>query len=172
MLKRLGLVKKWINWIKGCMESSSVSILINGSPTKEFSPSRGLRQGDPLAPFFFLIVVEGLAGLVRRVVSLNRLHRLLIEANHVVVTLFQFANDTLVVCQASHQDVMTVKTILRYFELASGLKMNFHKSKIGAVGVKRQHLLVFVDVLNCAHMSVSFKYLGLQVGGNPRKREF
>jgi len=51
------------------MESSSVSVLVNGSPTKEFVPTRGLRQGGPMAPFLFLIVAEGLAGLVRQAVK-------------------------------------------------------------------------------------------------------
>jgi len=53
-------------WIKGCLEFASVSVLVNESPTKEFRPTRGLRQGDPLAPFLFLIVAEGLTGLVRQ----------------------------------------------------------------------------------------------------------
>ncbi|XP_068474583.1 secreted RxLR effector protein 78-like [Phaseolus vulgaris] len=65
MLQRLGFHEKWILWVKGCLASSSVSVLVNGSPTEEFRPSRGLRQGDPLAPFLFLVVAEGLAGLVR-----------------------------------------------------------------------------------------------------------
>jgi len=47
------------------MESATVFVLVNGSPTEEFKPTRGLRQGDPLAPFFFIVVAEGLAGLVR-----------------------------------------------------------------------------------------------------------
>ena len=46
MLRRLGFHDKWITWVKGCMVSSTVSVLINGSPTEEFKPSRGLRQGD------------------------------------------------------------------------------------------------------------------------------
>jgi len=66
MPHRMGFHNKWISWIRGCMESATVSVLINGSPTEEFKPSRGLRQGDPLAPFLFVVVVEGLTGLVRQ----------------------------------------------------------------------------------------------------------
>jgi len=62
---RLDFDEKWISWVKGCLESAIVSILVNRSPTTEFQPQRGLRQGDPLAPFLFLIVAEGLAGAVR-----------------------------------------------------------------------------------------------------------
>jgi len=65
MLRRLGFCDLWIRWIKGCLESASVSVLVNGSPTREFFPRKGLYQGDPLAPFLFLIVVEGLAWVSR-----------------------------------------------------------------------------------------------------------
>jgi len=53
------------------MESATVSILVNGSPTEKFKPKRRLRQGDPLAPFLFIIVVEGLTGLMRKVKKAN-----------------------------------------------------------------------------------------------------
>jgi len=65
MMRRLGFNSKWILWIKYCLESATVSVLVNGCPTKQFRPKKGLQQRDPLAPFLFLIVVEGLAGLVR-----------------------------------------------------------------------------------------------------------
>jgi len=68
MLSKPSFCEKWVSWIKGCLESSSVSVLVNGSPTREFIPTRGLRQGDPITPFLFLVVVESLAGLVRNAV--------------------------------------------------------------------------------------------------------
>jgi len=67
MMGRLGFCSKWIRWIRGCLESSTISVLVNGSPTWEFKPQKGLRQRDPLAPFLFLSVTEGLAGAVREV---------------------------------------------------------------------------------------------------------
>jgi len=71
MLGRLGFSEKWISWIKACLESASMSILVNGSPTKEFIPKKGLRQGDLLASFLFLIAAEGLARVSRTVVHLS-----------------------------------------------------------------------------------------------------
>lgn len=59
MMRRMSFCHRWIRWIKGCLASASISILVNGSPMKEFTPTRGLRQGDPLAPFLFNIVAEG-----------------------------------------------------------------------------------------------------------------
>ncbi|GJU32050.1 RNA-directed DNA polymerase, eukaryota [Tanacetum coccineum] len=60
VLDSLGFGSKWRSWIKACLHSSRASILINGSPTSEFFIKRGLRQGDSLSPFLFILVMEGL----------------------------------------------------------------------------------------------------------------
>jgi hypothetical protein len=51
---------RWRKWIMACVSTARLSVLINGSPTSEFTASRRLRQGDPLSLFLFCLVVEGI----------------------------------------------------------------------------------------------------------------
>ena len=145
---------------------------MNCSPTQEFPPTRGLRQGDPLAPLLFLLVVEGLSGLVRQVDKMNLLEGIRVGRNKLNVNMLQFADDTLFFGKPSSNDIVVIKSILRCFELASDLKINFHKSKVGGVGVGEDELLRSSNILNCGLTNVQFKYLGVCVGGNPRRKQF
>lgn len=80
-------------------------------------------------------MVEGLAELVRSAFKQNKLKGVKVGEGQVEVSMLQFTNDTLVVCQATSQNVMTIKTILRCFELAVGLRVIFHKTRIEAICV-------------------------------------
>ncbi|MCI14793.1 LINE-1 reverse transcriptase like, partial [Trifolium medium] len=71
MLRRFGFCEVWIGWMKACVFGGSLSVLVNGSPTGEIDIQRGLKQGDPLAPFLFLLVAEGFGGAMRREGDLN-----------------------------------------------------------------------------------------------------
>jgi len=172
MMGRLGFNTKWIHWIKVCFKSATISVLVNGSPTKQFKPKRGLRQGDPLAPFLFLIVAEGLASLVRATVSKGHYEGVKVGLNSVGINLLQFMDDTLFFCQPTYKCIMVVKTILQCFELVSGLKVNFHKSSVGTIEVDDMDLSIFSSCLNCSIMHLPFKYLGLIIGGNYRVVSF
>ena len=167
MLGRMGFPKRWVKWIKGCVESASISVLVNGSPTNEFQMERGLRQGDPIAPFLFLIVAEGLGGLMRAAVHQNLFTGY--KIGEVVVSHIQYADDTLLIGDASLQNALTMKSILMWFELVSGLKVNFYKSKIAGVGCRDEVIQVLAEKLNCKTMRVPFVYLGVEVGANPRR---
>ena len=130
MMKRLGFCAKWILWIRECLESSTILVLVNGNPTQEFCPSKGLRQGDPLALFLFLIVAEGLTCLVRVAAKKKLLEGIKVGEKNIEVNMLQFADDTLFLSEAKTQNILVIKSILRCFELAAGLKVNFIKSKI------------------------------------------
>lgn len=77
-----------------CLESSSMSILANGSPTEEFMMYKGLNQGDHLAPFLFLVVAEGLATLMRKTMNLDFVKSVSLGKNRVHVYLLQLMDNT------------------------------------------------------------------------------
>ena len=95
-LDGMGFGKKWVTWIMECVRTASMSILVNGSPTSPFHLQRGLRQGDPLSPFLFLIVAETFIRLVSRERELGVLDGVLVGENQIPITHLQFANDTII----------------------------------------------------------------------------
>jgi hypothetical protein len=96
MLGRFGFSDKWRAWIRACVYAGSMSVLVNGSPTAEINIQRGLKQGDLLAPFLFLLVAEGLCGLMKKAVETNRFRGFKVGSNGVIVSHLQYADDTLV----------------------------------------------------------------------------
>jgi hypothetical protein len=169
MLGRFGFDERWKSWIRTCVFAGNMSILVNGSPTEEINIKRGLKQGDPLAPFLFLLVAEGLGGLMKRAVELNRFEGFLIGNQGVMVSHLQYADDTLCIGAPTLENLWTMKAILRGFEMVSGLKVNFWKSSLMGVNVSQDFLWLASVFLNCKVSSVPFIYLGLPVGANSRR---
>lgn len=134
---------------------------------------KGLCQGDPMSLFLFLIVTEGLNGILKKVVAHNKYKGFTFRGEEdVTMSMVQFADDTLFIHEASPQNVVTLKCILRYFELASRLKVNFLKSKLAGLTVSEHTLHSFASFQHCKTSSVPFTYLGFPVGGNPRRISF
>jgi hypothetical protein len=130
---------------------------------------RGLKQGDPLAPFLFLLVVEGLSSAIRRAEDLSLFSGFRVGIGRLSISHIQYADDTLFLGEPSVQNLWTIKTILRCFELASVLKVNFFKSSIMGVNVNSEFLGLAERFLHCNVGSIPFIYLGLPVGDNPRR---
>lgn len=155
--------------MKATIFAGSTSDLVNGSPTNEIKVSKGIRKGDPLAPFLFLVAAEGLSSLIKKATDLYIFKGLSLVDNLPVITNLQFADDTLIVGEAIYDNLWAIKTIFRCFELASGLKVNFHKSNISGMNVDNSFLIAASDFLNCNIGSIPFCYLGLPIGANPRR---
>ncbi|MCH81167.1 LINE-1 reverse transcriptase like, partial [Trifolium medium] len=139
MLQRFGFDMKWRAWMKACVCSESMSVLVNGSPTEEICIKRGLKQGDPLDPLLFLIVAEGLGALMRMVVENGRFKPFLVGRGSMHVSILQYADDTLCIGEATVENLWTLKVVLKGFELVSGIGRT------------------------------PFNYLGLPVGANPHR---
>lgn len=136
--------------------------LINGSPFEMVQPSRGIRQGDPLSPYLFLIIYEGLSHLINKAVLQERLSGMKISASGPAVTHLLFADDSLLFCKAEVAQVDCVMEILSTFEACSGQEINLEKSSIflskNAGCLLRQEVC---SVLRGVKEQSCSKYLGL-----------
>ncbi|XP_035546509.1 uncharacterized protein LOC118348589 [Juglans regia] len=112
----------WINLIQTYLHSVSYSILVNGEPQKSFLPSRGLRQGDPLSPYFFILCAEALTALLNKAEGCGVLTPIPIGRGSVSVNHLFFADDSLLFCQASTKELIHVLNLLDIYEKASGQK--------------------------------------------------
>jgi hypothetical protein len=104
MMERVGMSPRWRAWMKACVCGGSMSILVNGSPTEEINIQRGVKQGDPLAPFLFLLVAEGFSGVMRNAVRLNLFEGFKMKVDGNVYSHLQYADDTLCVGRATMEN--------------------------------------------------------------------
>ncbi|XP_028122358.1 uncharacterized protein LOC114319532 [Camellia sinensis] len=170
MVLNFGFGVKWISWIKECISTAKLSVLVNGSPTEEFPPQKGFRQGDPLSPFLFNIAAEGLNILMSRAQQHGLIKGVNVGSSEVLLTHLQFADDSILFCEAEEMEVCNIKRVLRCFEVISGLRINYHKSLVCGVNVPEESLSEFAARLHCQPKTLPLKYLGLPLGANPNKK--
>jgi len=173
VMGKMGFPTLWRKWIKECIGTATASVLVNGSPTDEFSLGRGLRQSDPLSPFLFLLAAEGFNVLMESLWVNNLFSGYKVgDSNMAVVSHLQLADDTLILGEKSRANIKTMRAILILFETLSGLKVNFSKSHLVGVNVAPSWLTQTARVLNCKVGTIPFVYLGLPIGGNAQRLSF
>jgi hypothetical protein len=168
LLKRCGFGERWCSWIKHCISSARFSVLINGSPSGFFGSSRGVRQGDPLSPFLFVLVMEAFSRMINAIYSRGLISGFFVgtrEHNRVEVSHLLFADDTLVFCGADDSQISYTGALLVCFEAVSGLKVNLTKSALVPVGHLEDVDQLAVR-LGCGTANLPMKYLGLPLGAS------
>ncbi|GKD41716.1 putative RNA-directed DNA polymerase, eukaryota, reverse transcriptase zinc-binding domain protein [Tanacetum coccineum] len=166
MLCNLGFRLIWRSWIKACLESSRTSILVNGSPTSDFNVKRGLRQGDPLSSFLFIIIMEGLHMALSDSVRNGFIRGINISSSGINLSHLFFADDVIITTDWSTHDLENVIRIFKVFYLSSGLKINIHKSSIYGVAVSHEEVQLMASNTGCNAGFFPFSYLGLPIGSN------
>ena len=103
LLTRMGFGVKWCKWICTCISTVQFLVLINGSPVDFFGSSKGLRQGDPLSPMLFLIMMEVFSRMLKRVQGADLIRSFKVDGRRggrECVSHLLFANDTILFCDA------------------------------------------------------------------------
>ena len=128
IMRKLNFVDWWIRRIMQCVRSISFLVLINGFLGEYFRPHRGLRQGDPLSPYLFVLCEEGLSSMIYQAKQAQMLRRIRITRAEPMVSHLFFVDDSIIFSRASEDKCSTIINILNTYERASGQKVNFEKS--------------------------------------------
>ncbi|KAM6598072.1 hypothetical protein CsatA_008596 [Cannabis sativa] len=129
-MSRMGFASKWIDLIMGCVSTVQYKVVHNGHVIDSISPSRGIRQGDPLSTYLFIICAEGLSALIQKFEANRLIQGCRVAQRAPSITHMFFADDSYLFCQATQSAADSISTLLQLFENASGQKVNYTKSSI------------------------------------------
>ncbi|RVW53576.1 LINE-1 reverse transcriptase-like [Vitis vinifera] len=166
VLSKMGFGSRWMDWMWWCFSTAKFSVRINGAPAGFFPSSKGLRQGDPISPYLFILGMEVLSALIRRAVQGNYISGCRLRGRggeEIMVSHLLFADDTIIFCEASKDQLTHLGWILAWFEAASGLRINLAKSELIPVG-EIDNVEEMAVELGCRIGSFPVKYLGLPLG--------
>ncbi|PKU78543.1 Putative ribonuclease H protein [Dendrobium catenatum] len=159
-LKDKGFPDMFISWIKACTTNVHFSICINGVLEGYFNSTSGIRQGCPLSPYLFAIIMDGLSSLFDLATANNSFQA--IKAGRCEVSHLMFADDLLVFSTATTTNAHAINSILKDFAAVSGLTVNPLKSSI----LLSNNTLVadeICHILNIQQATSPIKYLGLPI---------
>ena len=142
------------------------SILVNGSLEGFFGCSRGLRQGDPLSPLLFLLIMEVLSRLLKKTEECNLIRGFHVGDVNVVgvcISHLLFDDDTILFCNASREQLLSIRLVLSCFQAFTGLKVNIGKSEILPIG-EVNNIVALANILQCRVGRLPMKYLGMPLG--------
>ena len=156
MLLSLGFDGKWIKWLKACM-NPSFALQINGERSQIFPSTNGIRQGDPLSPYLFLLAMQVLSSLFRKAEECSEIDP--IACGSVTVSHIIFTDDVMIFLQVDKKNARNLKRILDQFSSLSGMNINYGKSAI-FYGGSVQHRSQISSHLRLSQGELPIRYLG------------
>ena len=137
LMDRMGFGSKWKSWIRTCISTVRLSIMVNGSPSGFFGSSRGIRQGDPLSPLLFLLIMEVFSRMLCKTEEVGLIKGFKASSSveeDLFVSHLLFADDTIVFCDADLEQLLHLRMVLSCFEAVTGLGVNMGKSEVVPMG--------------------------------------
>jgi hypothetical protein len=174
VLTNFGFHGMFINWVMECVSSVSSSILINGGKSKTIFPTRGLRQGDPLSPYLFILCQEVLSRIIDREHMIGNIKGVKMNMGGPDFTHVMFADDLMLFSKASSNEVLSLNSCLEKYCRWSGQLIN--RSKSGIIFSKLVHLNQkrrLKNMLQMKKVPENAKYLGVPLfSSRSRSKDF
>jgi hypothetical protein len=161
MLTSRGFGGKWIKWILNLVEGGSIVIRMNDSNNAYFKPGKGLRQGDPLSPLLFNLMVDVFTRMLIKASRMGHITGLMSSLCPEGVLSLQYADDTLLFLDHDYRAACHLKWLLVYFENLSSMKINYSKSDLTTINLGEEESNKY-DKFFCYKVEkFPFKYLGV-----------
>uniref|UniRef100_A0A803NH51 Reverse transcriptase domain-containing protein n=1 Tax=Cannabis sativa TaxID=3483 RepID=A0A803NH51_CANSA len=172
VLYQMGFSNCFTSWIRACISTKEIKLLLNGSIEGKVKPEWGLRQGDPLSPTLFIIAAETLSRLIFSKEKSGALKGFKMGRNGTAVNHLMFADDIILFGQATLKEARVFKECLTKYCLWSGQSINAQKSSIHfSKGVCGGKIQAITQLLGMKRMSPDANYLGLPLFKNARRSE-
>jgi hypothetical protein len=163
VLIRKGFESGFVHRIMQLVTGGQTAIAINGVVGTYFRNKRGMRQGDPLSPLLFDLVVDALALILKKASVAGHIKGVISHLLPGGITHLQYADDTMILIENDDTSINNLKFLLICFQLLSGLKINYHKSEVIVMGVSGQEQSRVANLLNCKEGEFPFRYLGFPI---------
>lgn len=160
-LVHFGFPWKMINWIMSCMTSPSFTICVNGDHCGYFKGMKGLRQGDPLSPYLFTLIMEVLSLLIKQKIQKSSFFKFHWKCSKVNLTHICFADDLMIFSNGDTSSVSVIKSALEEFSRISGLKPSMEKSLVFFGNVPDRVKSSILEIMPFSVGSLPIKYLGV-----------
>ena len=162
LMERMSFCPRWIALVMSCVKTMTYSIMVNGEPMGTIHPKRGIRQGDPLSPFLFLLCTEGLHALIKHLARIGDLKGFSLCKRGSILTHLFFADDSLLFCRATYEDCNNILKLLAKYESLSRQKINKDKTTIFfSKSTSEEAKANIKNLLQLQEVKSYEKYLGL-----------
>lgn len=135
MMGKMGFSPQWVTWKVMCMEFVNYSVIVNSDRIGKTTPGRGLRQGDPLSPYVFLICAKGITTLLKKNEAGGDIHGIKVYRGAPILSHLLFADHCFLFSRATPTEASHIKKILSTYEVASIQSINMQKTKIYFAGI-------------------------------------
>lgn len=172
LLSLRGFGPQWRSWIHQITHCGSVGVRINNVEGNFFITGKGLRQGDPLSPLLFNLVVDVLTKMLMKASHHNIVQGLCEDICPGGVISLQYADDTILFSSSNFEKASNLKWILTCFEQVSGCRfLNYSKSELIPIGLDSSETVAFLNAFGCTECAFLIKYLGIPLHYDNLRKE-
>lgn len=162
----------WIGWIRAYISYVSYSVLLNEKPKDVIQAVRGIRQGDPLSPFLFVLAMDYFSNIMEEAQNKNLIQGFTIPNKSIHISNLLFVDGIILFFVADDTKIQNLFFVIKAFEQASELNINMSKSNFTGVNIDPSAIRNIEMMLGCCHSSLPISYLGMPLGGNPKAIDF